>query len=138
MAWPLPAPSLVCCSMPPTASGRGPPSACPPTSSRRLGGRWKSRSCSDCSTPLRATRKQRMASPNFVPTDPVDRPRSYASPDHVPERWLADRPADLSGRQPVGDGLGFQGPDQGYALVLAERFRDRLHLQPQEKFEDAV
>jgi hypothetical protein len=56
----------------------------------------------------------------------------------VPEGWLADRPADIAGRQPEGRGLGYQGPDQGYALVLAARFRGRLQLQPGEGEDDAI
>ena len=66
-----------------------------------------------------------MAAPPFVPHSPVDKPRTYESPDHVPEAWRADRPGDLAGRQPAGAQLGYQGPDQGYGLLLAERFRDR-------------
>jgi hypothetical protein len=79
-----------------------------------------------------------MAAPPFVPTDPVDRPRSYESPDHIPSRWVAARPAELSGRQPRGDQLGYQGPDQGYALVLAERIGERLHVQHSERLDDAL
>jgi hypothetical protein len=79
-----------------------------------------------------------MAAPPFVPTSPVDRPRTYESPDHVPETWMADRPAELTGRQPVGPQLGYQGPDQGYGLLLAERYRDRLQLQPGEVADDAI
>jgi hypothetical protein len=79
-----------------------------------------------------------MAAPQFVPTSPVDRPRSYESPDHVPEAWKADRPAEVTGRQPTGPQLGYQGPDQGYGLLLAERFRDRLQLQPGEVADDAI
>ncbi len=66
------------------------------------------------------------------------KPRGYTSPDHVPEGWKPDRPADLTGRQPEGPRLGYQGPDQGYGLVLAERFRGRLHLQPGEQEDDAI
>jgi hypothetical protein len=79
-----------------------------------------------------------MAVPQFVPTSPVDKPRTYESPDHVPEPWKADRPAELTGRQPVGPQLGYQGPDQGYGLLLAERFRDRLQLQSTEAADDAI
>jgi hypothetical protein len=79
-----------------------------------------------------------MAAPRFVPVSPVDRPRTYESPDHVPEPWRPDRPAELSGRQPAGAQLGYQGPDQGYGLLLAERFRDRLQLQQSEVAEDAI
>jgi hypothetical protein len=79
-----------------------------------------------------------MAAPEFVPVPPAVRPRSYYSPDHVPEPWLADRPADLKAGQPAGPRLGYQGPDQGYALVLAERCRGKLHLQPGESEDDAI
>ena len=79
-----------------------------------------------------------MAAPQFVPVSPVDRPRSYESPDHVPAAWRADRPAEVSGPQPAGAQLGYQGPDQGYGLLLAERFRDRLQLQAGEDVDDAI
>ena len=79
-----------------------------------------------------------MAAPQFVPVSPTDAPRSYRSPDHVPAPWRADRPGEVNGRQPQGDQLGFQGPDQGYALVLADRFRDRVQLQAGESIDDAV
>ena len=44
-------------------------------------------------------------------------------------RWVADRPADYTG-QPTRfrHGEGVHGPDQGYALLLAERIVDRLVL----------
>jgi hypothetical protein len=79
-----------------------------------------------------------MAAPPFVPINPVDRPRGYESPDHVPAPWVPERPAELTGRQPSGRQLGYQGPDQGYALTLAEHFRDRLRLQPGERADDAI
>lgn len=79
-----------------------------------------------------------MAAPQFVPTSPVDKPRSYESPDHVPDAWTADRPAEVVGRQPVGPQLGYQGPDQGYGLLLAERCRERLQLQQGEVADDAI
>ena len=68
----------------------------------------------------------RMAAPKFSPVAPLDDARGYESPDHVPEPWTADRPAELSGRQPTGARLGFQGPDQGYALTLAARLRPEV------------
>ena len=79
-----------------------------------------------------------MAAPPFVPVDPVDRPRSYESPDHVPDAWTGERPAALGGRQPSGARLGNQGPDQGYALLLAERFRDRVQVTEGERVDDAL
>ena len=79
-----------------------------------------------------------MAAPPFVPVDPVDRPRAYASPDYVPVTWSADRPAAIAGRQPSGPRLGSPGPDQGYAMLLAERMRNRLQLTARESVEDAL
>jgi hypothetical protein len=79
-----------------------------------------------------------MAAPKFAPVSPTEAPRSYASPDHVPDRWTADRPGELHGRQPAGSRLGAQGPDQGYALKLAERLRPELRLQAGESADDAL
>jgi hypothetical protein len=80
-----------------------------------------------------------MAAPRFVPVPPTEKVRSYESPDHVPGSWRSDRPAELGGAgQPTGKLLGAQGPDQGYGLVLANRMRDRLHLQAGEHADDAV
>ncbi|MFM7308705.1 MAG: hypothetical protein ACKO2Q_12140, partial [Actinomycetota bacterium] len=62
-----------------------------------------------------------MAAPKHTPVDPVDRPRAYRSPDHVPAAWREARPAAVDGPQPRGVRLGHQGPDQGFALALAER-----------------
>ncbi len=79
-----------------------------------------------------------MAAPRFSPVDPMENARGYTSPDHVPAEWRADRPGDLKGRQPTGAGLGYQGPDQGYALLLASRLRPELVAQPHESLDDAV
>src|SRR5947208_15822178 len=79
-----------------------------------------------------------MAAPKFAPVSPVDDARVYGSPDVVPASWKPDRPAEITGFQPEGGRLGYQGPDQGYALSLAGQFRDRLHLQPGERAADAV
>jgi len=52
---------------------------------------------------------------------------------------MADRPGEVVGAAPVaGPGLGNQGPDQGYALKLAERFAGRLMLAPGEREDDAL
>jgi hypothetical protein len=79
-----------------------------------------------------------MAAPKFTPVDPLDDARGYESPDHIPHPWTNDRPGDLRGRQPQGPLLGYQGPDQGYALSLAERLRDQLTLQGGEDVDDAL
>ena len=74
-----------------------------------------------------------MAAPKYVPTLPTDAPRTYGSPDHVPDDWRPDRPGDLGGAQPRGPRLGTQGPDQGYALRLATLLEPALRLQPGER-----
>ena len=79
-----------------------------------------------------------MAAPKFEPVTPLDRARGYESPDHVPDPWRADRPAEVRGRQPVGARLGYQGPDQGYALTLAELVRPEVRVEAGESVDDAV
>ena len=79
-----------------------------------------------------------MAVPKFAPVGPVDDVRSYESPDVVPGVWMPDRPAELYGFQPQGARLGFQGPDQGFGLKLANSFRERLRLQPGEHADDVI
>ena len=52
---------------------------------------------------------------------------------------MADRPGEVVGIEPsVGPGLGNQGPDQGYALKLAERFAGQLVLSAGEREDDAL
>lgn len=79
-----------------------------------------------------------MAAPKFAPISPTASPRSYASPDHVPDRWMPDRPGSITGLQPRGDRLGTQGPDQGFALRIASRLAPNVKLQPGEHLDDAV
>jgi hypothetical protein len=80
-----------------------------------------------------------MAAPEYVPLKRVDPAhRSYTSPDYVPDPWRPDRPGELEGGQPRGARLGNQGPDQGFALLLAERFGDRLRLTPGEHADDVI
>src|SRR3954468_15813406 len=107
------------------ASEPGPPSASAPTSSSHRGARWKTRWCLACCT--RRGRTRRMAAPKFARVPQSEGVRAYESPEYVPEAWTPDRPAEIEGRQPEGMRLGYQGPDQGYAFTLAERFRGRIH-----------
>ena len=51
---------------------------------------------------------------------------------------MADRPGEISGRQPVGEQLGVPGPDQGYALTIATTFRGKLSLLAGEHEVDAL
>ena len=80
-----------------------------------------------------------MSAPEFVPRKAGRSGKAYESPPRRPDSWLAVRPGDLDGRaQPVGPGLGVQGPDQGYALTLARRLRDQLVVADGERVDDAI
>lgn len=79
-----------------------------------------------------------MAIPKFTPTDPTDKPRTYSSPDFVPESWKSDRKAEIVGRRQKGNGFGNPGPDQGYVLTLAALVRDRIRVQTGESIDDAI
>ena len=79
-----------------------------------------------------------MAQPDYVPVTPADRVRQT---ERIPpaRRWVLSRPGELPGlQQPKGESFGSPGPDQGYALMLARRFADKLRLQPGERSEDVV
>jgi hypothetical protein len=84
-----------------------------------------------------------------MPTDPFVAPTLDDAPRQQPnlapgvrypaaKRWFADRPGDLEAGQPTGDLLGRPGPNIGYALLLAERVRDRLAIGPHESIDDAL
>ena len=78
-----------------------------------------------------------MAAPEYVPTTQDERPRQpLGTPGHG--GWTATRPGDLTTFQPSGRLFGNQGPDQGYGLVLAERFHDRLLLTEGEDEHDVM
>lgn len=79
-----------------------------------------------------------MAQPEFVPLHAGDRVRAA---ERIPAHggWRQDRPAELlSPDLPTGHRFGSPGPDQGYALTLAERFAERLELGSGEHRQDAV
>ncbi len=78
-----------------------------------------------------------MAAPKSAPAGERET-HYYSSPDVVPEVWLPERPGEVEGLQPVGRRLGAQGPDQGFALTIAERLAPRLHLHGQERRDDAI
>lgn len=79
-----------------------------------------------------------MSAPRFVPSPSIDATRTYSSPPTTPDAWMPDRPAELHGFQPAGEQLGYQGPDQGFGIKIANGFSDRLHLQPGEHAADAI
>lgn len=79
-----------------------------------------------------------MAAPEFVPLKPSSA-KAYTSPPRRPDSWSPTRPAEVVGApQPTGKALGVQGPDQGYALVLAKRLRSELSLRPGESADDVI
>jgi hypothetical protein len=80
-----------------------------------------------------------MAQPEYVPTAPRDRTRvSERLP--TPHAWRAQRPAEVvhKGGQPLGEGFGVVGPDQGYAFTLARLWDEKLVLAPGEDRGDVV
>lgn len=79
-----------------------------------------------------------MAAPEYVPRGPKVGERVYESPPWKHDPWTGHAAADLVAGQPRGAGFGNQGPDQGYLLLLAERFADTLHLRVGEQHGDAV
>ena len=81
---------------------------------------------------------QPMTQPSFVPIAEADQVRPARSL-RVPQAWSPDRPAEI--RVPArnaGVSMGTPGPDQGFALRLARRFADRLHLTEGESTDDVV
>jgi len=62
----------------------------------------------------------------------------YSSPDVVPDSWQPDRPGVVEGLQPVGSRLGAQGPDQGFALTIADRLAPQIQLGERERLDDAI
>lgn len=79
-----------------------------------------------------------MAAPKFTPVVPTDSPRAYGSPDYVPAPWTPDRPGEIAGFQPRGERLGAPGPDQGYAIKIANSLRSKLHLAEGEHIDDVI
>jgi hypothetical protein len=73
-----------------------------------------------------------MAAPEFVPSPPTNRARSYSSPPRRDDEWFPARPGELvtTGGQPSVDAgrMGAPGPDQGYLLKLVPLLRDELRL----------
>lgn len=77
-----------------------------------------------------------MTQPDYVPVELKIRPFWRQG---VPVSRTAPRVSELKGRRlPAGRMLGSPGPDQGYALKLAESLRDRLVLDPEENVDDVL
>ena len=79
-----------------------------------------------------------VAAPEYVPQPAIKHVRSYESPPRRPDSWAPDRPGDVAAGFERGDRFGSPGPDQGYVLVLARRFRGQLQLASDENEDDAV
>jgi hypothetical protein len=79
-----------------------------------------------------------MAAPDYVPRPKAQKARVYESPPWSGDSWIADRPADLPGAQPLGPRMGYPGPDQGYAIKLARSFEGSLVLTTGEHEADAI
>ena len=79
-----------------------------------------------------------MAQPGYVPLSSADRVRpSERLPP--PRRWFQDRPAEVGKPdQPMGGRFGVPGPDQGYGMLLAQQFEERLELTEGERVEDVT
>lgn len=79
-----------------------------------------------------------MSAPKFAPTPVLEDVRTYTSPPVSPEPWTNDRPGAIEGRQPAGERLGYQGPDQGYGLTLVRRLAPKIQIVGDIDREDAV
>lgn len=79
-----------------------------------------------------------MTQPEYVPIAGADRVRdSEQMPP--PEAFYPTRPAEVRrGVQPTGPAFGRPGPNLGYGLKLARRFKDRLVLARDEAVDDVV
>ena len=80
-----------------------------------------------------------MTQPSFAPIAEADQVRP-ARRLSTPRDWRQDRPAELTvPLHPTGRDLGTPGPDQGYALMLAERlFEKRLELADGEPMQGVI
>jgi hypothetical protein len=79
-----------------------------------------------------------MTQPKFAPIAAADEVRPAYRVD-TPRPWVPHRPGEHAKATAVGGkGRGAPGPDQGYALGLAERLRERLVLTSGEHAEDAL
>lgn len=78
-----------------------------------------------------------MAVDPFITAPRESRPRP-ATQMPPAKSWWATRPGDLEAHQPQGGAFGWQGPDQGYALSLANLFEKQAVLAPGEKWPEVA
>lgn len=79
-----------------------------------------------------------MAAPKHIPPNPVNLPRTYQSPKHVPGIWTNDRPGMVQESRDDRSHLGYQGPDQGYILLLARHASKQILIKEGETLPDAI
>ncbi len=79
-----------------------------------------------------------MAAPRYAPEYTAGQTPAYASPQYVPASWEPGRKGEIAGRQPSGQRLGYQGPDQGFVLKIAAALRGEVRVQPSESVDDAI
>jgi hypothetical protein len=80
-----------------------------------------------------------MTQPRFAPvTDRAEVREAYKLPSA--SEWVSHRPADYKPHPHAAHrpNTGIPGPDQGYALLLADRMRDRLRLTDLEHADDVL
>jgi hypothetical protein len=80
-----------------------------------------------------------MTQPKFAPILEADEGREVLRLP-APPPWTPHRPADFksSPNRPHRPNTGVAGPDQGYALALADRFEGRLRLSEREHPDDVL
>ncbi len=78
-----------------------------------------------------------MSAPKYVPVATVGAFRVDTGLPAAAE-WKSDRPAEIVGNAPTGARLGRPGPDQGFAIKLANTFHGKLHLTAGEDEHDAM
>jgi hypothetical protein len=76
-----------------------------------------------------------VAQPSFVPITTADEVRpAFQRPD---ASHVSGKPSEVRApNEPHGEGTGFHGPDQGYALTLAHRIVKRANLRADEDRHD--
>jgi hypothetical protein len=80
-----------------------------------------------------------MTQPKFAPILATDSVRALSTLP-APGAWSPHRPADFRGRPDAErrPGYGSAGPDQGYALLLAEQLAESVRLGEGEHLDDVV
>ncbi len=78
-----------------------------------------------------------MSAPKYVPVPAIG---AFRTDSGLPpaQEWLSDRPGEIAGGSPTGARMGRPGPDQGFAIKLANTFHGKLHLTDGEDEHDAM